>query len=185
MPGVRRRAARPGLVTRVSASAADVAQQRITAHFAQFATQPSASRVVDHFNPHPATPTICFARSRSVLRISQERASPVPGARKSLDQRLADLTERRQQLEARRLALLASKKSADRKLDTRRKIIVGAAVLAHAELNPDFSTMLREILSVAVQRDLDRRVIADLLDPSSPDDSAASQPALNQQQVEP
>jgi hypothetical protein len=66
--------------------------------------------------------------------------------------------------QARRLSLLASKKTADRKLDTRRKIIIGAAVLAHAELDPHFSATLRGILSVAVQRDIDRHVIADLLD---------------------
>lgn len=99
----------------------------------------------------------------------------MPRARKSLDQKLADLAERQQQLEARRLALLASKKSADRKRDTRRKIIVGAAVLAHAELNPSFSTALRDILSVAVQREMDRRVIADLLDHPRPDDSSSAE----------
>jgi hypothetical protein len=87
----------------------------------------------------------------------------VPSARKSLDDKIAELNERQQQLTVRRLSLLASKKNADRKLDTRRKIIVGAAVLAHADLHPDFSTTLRGILSVAVQRDLDRRDIADLL----------------------
>ncbi len=90
-------------------------------------------------------------------------------ARKSLDDKIAELNERQQQLTARRLSLLASKKTADRKLDTRRKIIVGAAVLAHADLHPNFSTTLRGILSVAVQRDIDRRDIADLLDtPTAP-----------------
>jgi hypothetical protein len=58
----------------------------------------------------------------------------VPRARKSLDDKIAELTKRQEQLEAQRLSLLASKKAADRKLDTRRKIIVGAAVLAHADL---------------------------------------------------
>lgn len=99
----------------------------------------------------------------------------MPRIRKSLDQKLADLTQRQQQLEARRLALLASKKNADRKLDTRRKIIVGAAVLAHAELHPPFSTALRDILSVAVQREMDRRAIADLLAAPSPDGPTAPQ----------
>jgi hypothetical protein len=88
----------------------------------------------------------------------------VPRARKSLDDNIAALTKRQQQLDAQRLSLLASKKAADRKIDTRRKIIVGAAVLAHAGLNPDFSATLREILAVAVQREVDRRDIADLLD---------------------
>jgi hypothetical protein len=85
--------------------------------------------------------------------------------RKSIDEKLAELIRQKQQLEARRLTLLASKKSADEKLDTRRKIIVGTAVLSHVELNPNFSNVLRDILSTAVQRDIDRRTIADLLDP--------------------
>ena len=55
----------------------------------------------------------------------------MPRPRKSLDDQLAELTRKRDQLEARRLALLAVKKDSDRKLDTRRKIIVGAAMLAH------------------------------------------------------
>jgi len=109
----------------------------------------------------------------------------MPRARKSVDQKLADLTKRQQQLEAQRLTLLASKKTADRKTDTRRKIIVGAAVLTHAELDPQFSAVLRGILSVAVQRDLDRRVIADLLDQAPPNDPAASQAPPNQQPVDP
>ena len=103
----------------------------------------------------------------------------MPRARKSLDQKLADLTQKQEQLEAQRQNLLASKRSAERKVDARRKIIVGAAVLAHAELHPDFSAALREILSVNVQRAIDRHAIADLLDQpsatpqSSPDQTQA------------
>jgi len=95
----------------------------------------------------------------------------VSRSRKSLDEQLAELTKRKDQLEARRLALLAVKKSSDRKLDTRRKIVVGAAVLAHAELNPSFADQLREILDPAVQRPVDRGVIEDLL--PSPAEAAA------------
>jgi hypothetical protein len=87
----------------------------------------------------------------------------VPRPRKSLDDQLAELTRKRDQLEARRQALVASKKSADRKLDARRKIIVGAAVMAHAELNPSFADQLRAILNAAVTRAIDRNVIPDLL----------------------
>ncbi len=58
----------------------------------------------------------------------------MPRTRKSLEEQLAELTRKREQLEARHRALIATKKATDRKLDARRKIIVGAAVLAHAEL---------------------------------------------------
>ncbi len=97
----------------------------------------------------------------------------MPRLRKSLDEQLAELTRKRDQLEARRLALVAAKKNTDRKLDARRKIIVGAAVLAHAELNPSFSDMLREVLDAAVQRPADRGSIADLLPATAPAANAA------------
>ncbi len=92
----------------------------------------------------------------------------MPRPRKSLDQQLAELTRKRDQLEARRQALVAAKKNTDRKLDARRKIIVGAAVLAHAELDPGFADRLRQVLDQAVTRDIDRAVIADLLPPGTP-----------------
>lgn len=98
----------------------------------------------------------------------------MPRPRKSLDEQLAELTKRKDQLEARRQALLAVKKNADRKLDTRRKIVVGAAVLAHAELNPIFAEELRQVLEVAVQREADRAAIADLLEVPSEADAAAN-----------
>jgi hypothetical protein len=84
-------------------------------------------------------------------------------SRKSLDERLAELTKQQEQLEARRNALLAAKRDTDRKRDARRKIIVGAAVLAHAELHPAFADQLRSVLNRAVQRPIDRTAIADLL----------------------
>jgi hypothetical protein len=87
----------------------------------------------------------------------------MPRARKSLDDQLAELTRRQEQIEARRLSLLAAKKAEDRRIDTRRKIIVGAAILAHAELDPTFAHRLRDVLAQAVQRPIDRAVIADLL----------------------
>ena len=96
----------------------------------------------------------------------------MPRSQKSLDEQLAEITKRKDQLEAKRLALLAVKKSADRKLDARRKIIVGAAVMAHAELNPSFADALREALDAGVQREIDRAVVADLLPQPTPTGAA-------------
>lgn len=87
--------------------------------------------------------------------------------RRSIDERLAELTARRKVIEARQATLVAAKKTADRKRDTRRKIIVGAAVLAHAEIDAGFASKLRDVLARAVQRDIDRRDIADLIGPSA------------------
>ncbi len=83
--------------------------------------------------------------------------------RKSLDEQIAELTRKGEQIEARRQAKLAAKKAADRKLDTRRKIIVGGAMLAHAELHPAFAYQLAVLLNLAVTREIERGVIADLI----------------------
>ena len=79
--------------------------------------------------------------------------------------RIAELEERKKQIEAKLATLASREKVANRKRDTRRKVIVGAAVMAHAERDPEFAARLRVILTLAVQRDGDRQVIADLLPP--------------------
>ena len=53
-----------------------------------------------------------------------------------------------------------------RKLDTRRKIIVGGAVLAEMHKDPEFAAVLRAMLLRYVARPNDRAAVADLLTPS-------------------
>jgi hypothetical protein len=79
------------------------------------------------------------------------------------DQRREKLQKRKAQIEAQLRALDAREGAERRKRDARRKIIVGGAVLAHAALHPSFAEILRMVLRSAVTRDLDRKVIADLL----------------------
>lgn len=86
-----------------------------------------------------------------------------PVMRRTVSERRAALEERKRQLESELAALNAREKEASRKRDTRRKVIVGAAILAHAELHPAFAAELRHILAQAVTREIDRRDIADLL----------------------
>ena len=81
---------------------------------------------------------------------------------------MAALEARKKQIEAQLANLAAKNKDAARKLETRRKVIVGAAVLAHAEIDDPFATLLREVLAKAVQRPADLRDIADLLQPPAP-----------------
>ena len=82
---------------------------------------------------------------------------------KSLAERIRD-QERKLENSKNRLSRLKGKAANEaRKLDTRRKIIVGSAVLAHAEIDPAFATELRSILAKAVTRDQDKTVIPDLL----------------------
>lgn len=83
--------------------------------------------------------------------------------RRTTSERMHTLEERKRQIEAQLHALSAREREGERKLDTRRKIIVGAAVLAHAELDPNFAETLRHVLGQAVQRPIDRQAVADLL----------------------
>jgi hypothetical protein len=89
---------------------------------------------------------------------------PTPSRpRKSVDDRLASLAERQQQLEARRQSLLAVKKTGERKRDTRRRVIVGAAVLSEVQVNDAFAATIGELLDRQVVNKADRALIADLL----------------------
>lgn len=83
--------------------------------------------------------------------------------RKSAAERIAELESRKKQIEAQLASLEAREREAARKRETRRKVVVGAAVLAHAELDPGFASLLRDVLAKAVQRPVDQKVIADLL----------------------
>lgn len=59
--------------------------------------------------------------------------------------------------------LLAKKKDQDRKLETRRKVILGGALMAWLETHPDQRQFVRTILADAGLRDQDQKVIASLL----------------------
>lgn len=84
-------------------------------------------------------------------------------ARKTSEERIAALEARKKQIEAQLASLEARERDAARKRETRRKVIVGAAVLAHSEIDDAFATILREVLAKAVQRPADQQAIADLL----------------------
>jgi hypothetical protein len=88
-------------------------------------------------------------------------------ARRTRAELIAALKEAEEQKRQRRLALEAQEKQAARKLDTRRKIVTGAAVLAHAALDASFAAALRDVLDRAVLKPADRELLADLLRPAS------------------
>jgi len=68
------------------------------------------------------------------------------------------------QLAARRQLEAARQAHRDRKRDTRRKIVAGAAMLAAAASDAAVRQVVRAVLHARVTRPLDREVIADLLD---------------------
>lgn len=78
--------------------------------------------------------------------------------------RIAALERQKAEITAKLKNLSAQEATRKRKEDTRRKIIIGAAVLAHAEIDSAFGRQLRAVLGKSVTRPIDRKVLADLLE---------------------
>ena len=90
----------------------------------------------------------------------------------ALELRIASIKAKKDALGARLNVLEAKAKNEDRKRDTRRKIVVGGAVLAAMEKDGVLAMRVRELLARSVTRPHDREVLADLL-PASPSPPAA------------
>ena len=84
-------------------------------------------------------------------------------AKKTDAERLAALKQREAALKAKIARIENKAKTEDRKRDTRRKIIVGGAVMAHARHDADFRRLLQEVLKEVVTKDADKEVIKDFL----------------------
>lgn len=82
--------------------------------------------------------------------------------------RLESLRKRKAQLENRIADAERQAKVAARKLDARRKIVVGGAVLAAIADSPGLAAMVKTVLAQRVTRALDRAAVADLLDAPPP-----------------
>jgi predicted nucleic acid-binding Zn-ribbon protein len=75
--------------------------------------------------------------------------------------KLERLRKKRAALQTRIARLEHRIKTRDRQNDTRRKIIIGAAVLDYAKIEPDFLERLSQILDAAVLKDRDKELIRD------------------------
>ena len=83
--------------------------------------------------------------------------------RRSPEERLTALTEKRDQLTKRIDGLTTVARTMARKMDTRRKIIVGALVLNAAAHNEKTRASIRAQIDKNVKSDRDRELFADLL----------------------
>lgn len=85
--------------------------------------------------------------------------------------RLETLRKKRSQIDAQMRALEARDKIAQRKADTRRKVIAGALALEHFEKNRDseFGRVLFRLLDEYVIRPHDRALFPDLREATTPD----------------
>jgi hypothetical protein len=86
---------------------------------------------------------------------------------KNVEERIARIKQQREALAQRLNTLEQTAKSEARKRDTRRKIIVGGAIIAQMEKDASFAAAVRKILAQSVGRQNDREAIADLLDAAS------------------
>jgi hypothetical protein len=77
--------------------------------------------------------------------------------------RLEKLKERKAKLEAEIAKAEAVERKAARAKDTRRKILIGAAILAEAEAEPEMMQILRGILDRRLTQERDRVLFPDLL----------------------
>jgi hypothetical protein len=85
---------------------------------------------------------------------------------KKLEERIAAAKARKEKAAARLNALETKAKLKARKDETRRKIVVGAAVLSFLRDQPEFGDYLAAMLARYVSRAHDREAVADLLTPS-------------------
>lgn len=101
-------------------------------------------------------------------------------------ERIAKLKEKREKLAIRLNALEQKDKDDRRKRDTRRKIIVGGAVLTQMEKDSAFASIVRQILAQSVGRQNDRETISDLLvpPPQPAQGTTAAAPATSASLVE-
>lgn len=84
--------------------------------------------------------------------------------RKSIDELIAEEQKKSEEARARIAELKARQRAEDRKKDSHRKIVVGAAAIAHCKIDAQFRKALREALNKAVTEPKHRAVIPDLLD---------------------
>ena len=84
---------------------------------------------------------------------------------KNVKERIARIKQQREALAQRLNTLEQKSKSESRKRDTRRKIIVGGAIIAQMEKDAGFAATVRQLLAQSVGRQNDREAIADLLGP--------------------
>lgn len=78
--------------------------------------------------------------------------------RKTPEEKLEQLETQQSQIKARIQREKAKVRQADRKRDTRRKIIAGALALEHAEKDPAFGSQLRRLIDQHVTRKQDREL---------------------------
>ena len=84
--------------------------------------------------------------------------------RKTTQELIAEEQKKAEQVRARMAELKTRQRVEERKRDNHRKIVVGAGVMAHIRVDPQFRQAVRDALQKAVTEPKHRAVIPDLLD---------------------
>lgn len=90
--------------------------------------------------------------------------------------RIAALKAKQDHLASRLSALQSKAKTDERKRDTRRKIVVGAAVLAAMERDAELAASVRQVLTAAVGRAQDKELLSELMTARTAKDHASDTP---------
>jgi hypothetical protein len=90
---------------------------------------------------------------------------------KPLTDKIAALKARQEKLALQLTTLSTKARQEDRKRDTRRKILVGGAILAAIDSDTGLADMVRLVLDMSATRPADREMLADLLKPARPADT--------------
>ncbi|MDD2800027.1 MAG: hypothetical protein PHE96_01100 [Methylococcales bacterium] len=103
--------------------------------------------------------------------------------KKSKAEQLEALRKQEAALKARMQSLQASVNEEQRKLDTRRKIVFGGALMAHASHNAQFAALVRSALNAALTKEADRELLKDWLTvaKASPADDQPPAPVVSEQ----
>ena len=82
---------------------------------------------------------------------------------KTAAEKLAELEKQAEALRAKMQAIKAREKEAERKADTRRKIIVGGLLIAEALGKPEAAAKLLRLIDAKVTRDVDKKALEPLI----------------------
>jgi hypothetical protein len=96
--------------------------------------------------------------------------------RRGLDHRIAQAYKRKEQATAALAELAVRERELARKLDTRRKIVLGAAVLAIVNVNGWFRGVLARLLPAVITRPVDRGILPEFFPAPEPADVAPARP---------
>lgn len=96
-------------------------------------------------------------------------------AKKTKAEQLEALRQKEAALKARMQDLQAAVNEEQRKRDTRRKIVLGAAIMAHASHNAQFKAIVCNALNAALTKEADRDLLKDWLTASAEENNTKSE----------